>query len=967
MQNENQAKVDDWDCKSSPPVINTPKRTFFGAGNLVASALVALLVLAGTSNAKAVCLAVPGDLNGNGSANVVDVQCAILVSLWALDGMVAPQPECLVGDVSNGDTNCDGQTNVVDVQITIQYSLSQPLSAEIDANQNKCPDSCELETCGNGTCAADGSETCVSCPGDCGPCTGACCEPNDSIGCEDAAITACVCAADAFCCEVAWDSTCATEVESLGCGDCPAPPGDCCVAGEGAGCTNAACEACVCAADPFCCDVQWDDLCAGAAASNCQGDCACPIPAGCCEAHDAPGCDNDACEACVCALDPFCCDTAWDGICVGEAQVDCAADCSCPVTSDCCTTPGDVPGCGPGNTACEDCVCALDPFCCDTAFDQLCVDAANGPDCGAACGCVASNPCLDFGVSQACCDTICAVDPFCCETAFDSICQDELALCGNSTCCETGSDAPGCGDPACEACVCAVDPFCCDTAWDGICVGEANDPALCGADCNCVGEICGNGTCGTGEDCANCPDDCGPCTNPCIDFGVDPACCDTICAVDPFCCETAFDSICEGELSLCDAPNPCLDFGVSQACCDTICAVDPFCCETAFDLTCEGELSLCEGTGNPICCETGDGDPGCGDANCEACVCGLDPFCCDTAWDGICVSEAQNECQTECGCAAPPVVSDCCTTVGEVGGCGPGNLACEDCVCALDPFCCDTAFDQLCVDAANGPDCGIACGCIEVQSDCCTTTSGLTGCTDPTCEACVCALDPFCCETSWDGICVNEAQNDCAADCNCPAISDCCTTVGDVPGCGPGNIACEDCVCALDPFCCDTAFDQLCVDAANGPDCGAACGCIATPCIDFGVDPACCDTICAVDPFCCETSFDSICQGELSLCDAPNPCLDFGVSQACCDTICAVDPFCCETAFDLTCEGELSLCEGTGNPVCCETGDGDPGCGDANCEACVCALDPFCCDTAWDGICVGEAQAQCQVECGCGT
>ena len=47
--------------------------------------------------------------------------------------------------------------------------------------------------------------------------------------------------------------------------------------------------------------------------------------------------------------------------------------------------------------------------------------------------------------------------------------------------------------------------------------------------------------------------------------------------------------------------------------------------------------------------------------------------------------------------------------------------------------------------------------------NCCTSHG-------PTCEVstvsqCVCAIDPFCCNNSWDGICVNEAKNNCGAVC----------------------------------------------------------------------------------------------------------------------------------------------------------------------------------------------------------
>ena len=39
-------------------------------------------------------------------------------------------------------------------------------------------------------------------------------------------------------------------------------------------------------------------------------------------ANGTPGCDDAACEASVCSIDPFCCDIAWDGICADEALAD---------------------------------------------------------------------------------------------------------------------------------------------------------------------------------------------------------------------------------------------------------------------------------------------------------------------------------------------------------------------------------------------------------------------------------------------------------------------------------------------------------------------------------------------------------------------------------------------------------------------------------------------------------------------
>jgi hypothetical protein len=47
--------------------------------------------------------------------------------------------------------------------------------------------------------------------------------------------------------------------------------GDCVVANGTPGCTNGECEATVCAVDPFCCDVAWDSICANEAIDLCVG------------------------------------------------------------------------------------------------------------------------------------------------------------------------------------------------------------------------------------------------------------------------------------------------------------------------------------------------------------------------------------------------------------------------------------------------------------------------------------------------------------------------------------------------------------------------------------------------------------------------------------------------------------------------------------------------------------------------
>jgi len=136
-------------------------------------------------------------------------------------------------------------------------------------------------------------------------------------------------------------------------------PCDCCVAQGGPGCASSCldCEETVCGADSFCCDVEWDDICAGQASSLCTccpgqtpGSCGDhgdgggdgggdPTPCDCCVAQGAPGCASSCldCEETVCGADSFCCDVEWDDICARTASALCT----------CCA--GQTPGtCGGG-------------------------------------------------------------------------------------------------------------------------------------------------------------------------------------------------------------------------------------------------------------------------------------------------------------------------------------------------------------------------------------------------------------------------------------------------------------------------------------------------------------------------------------------------------------------------------------------------------------------------------------------
>jgi hypothetical protein len=96
-----------------------------------------------------------------------------------------------------------------------------------------------------------------------------------------------------------------------------------------------ACVSSVCAADSFCCNVTWDAVCVREVRTVC-GSLSCAESNGTCShslcATDGPlvnGCDSAKanCVSAICAADPFCCATGWDGICESEVDTVCGKNC----------------------------------------------------------------------------------------------------------------------------------------------------------------------------------------------------------------------------------------------------------------------------------------------------------------------------------------------------------------------------------------------------------------------------------------------------------------------------------------------------------------------------------------------------------------------------------------------------------------------------------------------------------------
>lgn len=108
------------------------------------------------ADSSAGCFTTSGDTDGNGIRNVVDVQCGILLSLWALTSYKGAVPTCAIGSPFSpalaGDHNCDGKTDVTDVLLSIHFALNEPPPAELDSDNNGVVDACEIDADLDGVC-----------------------------------------------------------------------------------------------------------------------------------------------------------------------------------------------------------------------------------------------------------------------------------------------------------------------------------------------------------------------------------------------------------------------------------------------------------------------------------------------------------------------------------------------------------------------------------------------------------------------------------------------------------------------------------------------------------------------------------------------------------------------------------------------------------------------------------------------
>jgi hypothetical protein len=342
---------------------------------------------------------------------------------------------------------------------------------------------------------------------------------------------------------------------------------------------------------------------------------------------------------------------------------------------------------------------------------------------------------------------------------------------GGGSCSHDVCQVGGALNTSCDSCaekVCNFDSYCCSNQWDSQCVQEAAE--LCNAGCSMSG-LCGHDECTSGNALET---SCSECAS-------------AVCNFDPYCCNNSWDAMCVQHVAEKCSGKTCANSGNCghdecssggaltsdcSSCASVVCNVDPYCCSTGWDSTCVNEAAQycnkCEGGGSGNCAHDVCEEGGTLSASCSACagaVCDADPYCCTNAWDDQCVDQAEYYCNTSCGGGSSGTCShDECTSGGTLTqGCSP----CVDTVCGSDPYCCNTTWDSQCIQQAEQW-CGLDCGGGGGGSSCLHSECASGSALGPSCSSCasaVCDADPYCCETAWDWTCVNSVADYCSISC----------------------------------------------------------------------------------------------------------------------------------------------------------------------------------------------------------
>jgi hypothetical protein len=389
---------------------------------------------------------------------------------------------------------------------------------------------------------------------------------------------------------------------------------------------------------------------------------------------------------------------------------------------------------------------------------------------------------------------------------------------GAGDCCDpAGNGTPGCDDEECCNLICdTMDPFCCDSFWDALCASQALEACeLCPS---CVVE-CPPGAVDEGEPCLvdgdidNVNGGCG---------GSEPALFTHAACAETFCGQistyvVAGNSLRDTDWYLMYSPGPGVTIDVTlvskfPGVCFLVTGVgpggNPCSPEVVGLIGCADQCTniqhasahlpagpvvvfvssgTCDGSG------IYDGLP-CGNLNEYVltidCLCGCQAD--DDCPDGqICIV---------CQCLLPPPFNDQCIHAipleVEPGGSvqidgTTVNAISPDAECVTSTTAAGvwyrvtghghTMTASTCNHANFDTKISVFCGaCLPGDGNDCCFANYTPKCEDPECASLICAIDPYCCNVTWEGICAIEALDLCSI---CQPSLICVDGLDDTPGC----------------------------------------------------------------------------------------------------------------------------------------------------------------------------------------